>query len=235
MQIFYEHNVKGVYAEGAYYVENCDVEFAELRAYMLSKCLQDPYCDLDHEIDGFLAAYYGPGSGSMRKIIDLFTKYAGAEDGGMWVYYTTWACMRKISPATAAYIDILWKQAKKGADGEQLAHIERSELSWRCWKACAAMGEFSYFRPCRFDAKEQLLADLIAADVTMLSEGRKDDLSELDRDLIRYATPDDWVYDCRTSELTQKRIRIEKMVEKCPLLAFIAFILNIKMSENNTR
>ena len=42
MQILYEHNVKGVYVEGNYYVDKCDTEFSELRAYMISKCLQDP-------------------------------------------------------------------------------------------------------------------------------------------------------------------------------------------------
>lgn len=53
MQIFYENNVKGMYVEGNYYMDRCDTEFGELRAYMISKCLQNPYCDLEKEAAGF--------------------------------------------------------------------------------------------------------------------------------------------------------------------------------------
>ena len=42
MQIFYENNVKGMYVEGNYYMNRCDTEFGELRAYMISKCMQNP-------------------------------------------------------------------------------------------------------------------------------------------------------------------------------------------------
>lgn len=69
LQVFYEHNVKGVYEEGNYYIRDVDTEFGELRSYMLSKCLQNPYCDLDAEINGFLNAYYGPGGEYIRRAI----------------------------------------------------------------------------------------------------------------------------------------------------------------------
>ena len=61
IQVFYENHVKGVYEEGNYYIGYCDAEFGDLRAYMISKCLQDPYRDLGPEVEGFLEAFYGPG------------------------------------------------------------------------------------------------------------------------------------------------------------------------------
>ena len=58
MQIFAEHGVKGVYEEGNYYIAECDTEFGELRAYLLSRLMQNPYCDLEKETEGFLNAFY---------------------------------------------------------------------------------------------------------------------------------------------------------------------------------
>ena len=82
IQVFSENNVKGVYEEGNYYIDNCDTEFGELRAYMISKCLQNPYCDIAAETEGFLAAYYGPGYKDIKKIIDLHLENACKINGG---------------------------------------------------------------------------------------------------------------------------------------------------------
>ena len=231
MQIFYEHNVKGVYVEGNYFMDSCDTEFGELRAYMIAKSLQDPYCDLDAEIDGFLDAYYGPGGKYMRKILDIFTKKAGTFDGHMTHLYSSWATMRPILSVTVAQIDYYWNQAKKLADETQLAHLERSELSWRWWKANAAKGEFSYFRFRRGDAKEQLAQDLYDHGVTVLQEVFYEDLTAMDRDLIRYAAPDQWHNNALENEDVQKRVRIEKFVEKCPpLFGIVGYFYNLANS-----
>ena len=227
MQILYEHNVKGVYVEGNYYIDKCDTEFAELRAYMISKCLQDPYCDLDKEVDGFLQAYYGPGGKLVGKILDIYCAHAGSFDGTLWIYYGSWACMRPMPAMTVKLVDSLWCLAKKDAEGKCLANLERSELSWRWWKASAAMGEFSYLSPCRGDEKEKLFEDLKNAGVTMLHEGRIEDYATFDRDLIRYAMPDEWSIDDRNADHVQKRIQIEKLIEKIPLFAPIGYIFNL--------
>ena len=227
MQILYEHNVRGVYVEGNYYVDKCDTEFSELRAYMISKCLQDPYCDLDKEVDGFLQAYYGPGGEAVGKILDIYSAHAGSFDGTLSIYYGSWASMRPMPAVTVALADALWERAKKDAEGKCLANLERSELSWRWWKASAAMGEFSYLSPCRGDEKEKLFEDLKNAGVTMLHEGRIEDYATFDRDLIRYAMPDEWSIDDRNADHVQKRIQIEKLIEKIPLFAPIGYIFNL--------
>ena len=232
IQILYEHNVKGVYVEGNYYVRSCDTEFAELRAYMISKCLQDPYCDLSKEVDGFLDAYYGPGGKFMRKIIDLYTLHAGSYDGHMVIYYGSWACMRPISSATAELIDGYWAAAKCLAEtDDQLANINRSELSWRWYKSCGGKCEFSFFSPKRGDENEKLYHDLLDAGVTVLYEAWEGDIREIDPDVIRYCVPDRWKVGAENDPNTQKMIKYNKLAEKFPpLFGFFAFFQCMNVS-----
>ena len=61
----------------------------------------------------------------------------------------------------------------------------------------------------------------------MLHEGRVEDYATFDRDLIRYAMPDEWSIDDRNAEHVQKRIQIEKLIEKIPLFAPIGYIFNL--------
>ena len=225
MQIFYEHNVKGVYVEGNYFIDDCDTEFGALRAYMIAKCLQDPYRDLDPEINGFLNAYYGRGGKYMRRIIDIFTKSAGTFDGHMTFLYSSWASMRPILSATVAQIDLYWTIAKKLANEEQLANLQRSELSWRWWKANAAKGEFSHLNPCRADKQEALYHDLLDAGVTILQEFTYEDLKAIDLDVIRYAPPDMWHVGVEDEEDVQGFMKANKLVEKFPpLFALYGYI-----------
>ena len=225
IQIFYEQNVKGVFVEGNYFVDSCDTEFAALRAYMIAKCLQDPYCELDPEINGFLNAYYGPGGNYVRKIIDIFTRHAGTFDGHMTFLYSSWATMRPIVSATVAQIDLYWALAKRKANEEQRANLERSELSWRWWKANAAKGEFSHLNFRRADRQEELYQDLLDAGVTLLQEFVYEDLTAIDRDVIRYAPPDLWHVGAENDEQTQGFIKANKLVEKFPpLFAIYGYI-----------
>ena len=150
-----------------------------------------------------------------------------ANDGTLSIYYGSWASMRPMPAVTVALADALWERAKKDSEGVYLENLERSELSWRWWKASAAMGEFSYLSPCRGDEKEKLFEDLKKAGVTMLHEGRIEDYVTFDRDLIRYAMPDEWSIDDRNAEHVQKRIRIEKLIEKMPLFAVVGYIFNL--------
>ena len=229
MQILYEHNVKGVYVEGNYYMDACDTEFGELRAYMISKCLQDPYCDLDSEINGFLAAYYGPGWKHMRMILDNYIKYAGTFDGHACIYYSSWSCMRPLP--TTAIIDTCWRLAKKEAAEEtQLANIERSELSWRWYKANAMKGEFSVLNPMRFKNKEQLYHDLLNSGVTRFSEFISEDLTQIDPDVIRYEIPDRWHVGTENEEKTQKAIQYGRISRWVPIFGVIEYFWQLRNS-----
>ena len=191
IQIFYENNVRGVFEEGNYYMRNCDAEFGDLRSYMISKCLQDPYCDLESEINGFLSAFYGPAGKTMRKIVDMYASHGPSsflrhlsigENPRLCFLFT---------PRALAKMDALWARAEKEAEtDEQRSRVERSELSWRFWKACVGRGEFSLLNPGRFDENEKLFDDLKAFGVKQLNESGYGDY--LDCACIRYAPADKW-------------------------------------------
>lgn len=198
IQIFYENHVKGVYEEGNYYIRSCDAEFGELRAYMIAKSLQDPYCDMETEVNGFLEAYYGPGWENIKEIIDRHIAAAGGDpkhdvgSGHVGIGEGTNQSFA-FNDREVAQIDALWAKAKKAAEDEtQLEHIERSELSWRFWKASVdnGKGEFSILNPKRFDEKQKLFEDLQAFGVTMLNEGGQGDY--LDCICVRYVPACEW-------------------------------------------
>ena len=175
MQIFYEHNARGVYEEGAYYVDSCDAEFGELRAYLISKLLQDPYCDYSAEMNGFLKAFYGDGWRSLRKYIDLTSRVAARTHVGIYEHKLE---SLAFLPGETAYAELLWKDAKSKATGEALEHVLRSELSWRFYKASAGLGEFADpFRA--VDARRRLVADFEKYGITMMNEGTQPVLNPL--------------------------------------------------------
>ena len=63
IRLFAENNVIGVFEQGAYNTDGTG-EFAELRAYLISKLLQDPYMseeEFNRHRDEFLKGYYGDG------------------------------------------------------------------------------------------------------------------------------------------------------------------------------
>ncbi len=190
IQTFYENNVKGVYEEGNYYMNRCNTEFGELRSYMISKCLQDPYCDLDSEVNGFLRAYYGPGWQSIKKIIDMHVSHPGVGSGGhLWIYDSASQCFG-FTDAEISEIDDLWNFAKKAGGKEFSENITRSELSWRFWKSCMRKGEFSPSNPKRYDENEKLFKDLKDSGVELISEFADGDY--LDCVCVRYVPADDW-------------------------------------------
>lgn len=232
MQIFYENNVKGMYVEGNYYMNRCDTEFGELRAYMISKCMQDPYCDLDKEVAGFCDAYYGPGGKYVKKIVDTFTRHSGSFDGEMAIYYGSWACMRPFTAIEARIIDGLWKKAENAAEtDEQLANLKRTELSWRWWKASAGKCEFSFFSRKRAAEKEKLYEDLLASGVIDFAEFSAEDVRAIDKEVIRYATPDQWHVGSENKEDCQTQMKIEKLAERFPpLFGIVAFFYTMTHS-----
>jgi hypothetical protein len=64
IRFFVNNGVKGIFEEGCYNTEGGDM--AELKAYLMAKCLWNPDCDADRAIDEFLDAYYGRAAGPIR-------------------------------------------------------------------------------------------------------------------------------------------------------------------------
>lgn len=191
IQIFYEHNVKGVYEEGNYYMGDCDTEFGELRAYMISKCLQNPYCDLEKEVDGFLTAYYGAGGKYIGKALKIMSEKAGNKH--LTINQETRDTMR-LRPVEVSQIEKCWRAAKELAQTDtELENINRSELSWRFWKAGEKRGEFCLMNPKRFDEKRKLFDDIIASGTTRLGENQPK-LDYADCGIPEYVSPDRWQF-----------------------------------------
>ncbi len=183
MQIFYEHNVKGVYEEGNYYIGYCDGEFGELRAYLIARLLQNPYCDYGKAMNDFLYFYYGNGGGYIGDFIDKMTENAKKQ------HVTIYTSMKKSLTFTEKEVktcDELWEKAKIGASEEELSHILRSEISWRYWKASCNKGEFGGIH--KIEERKQLLADMKAFGITMLNEGGSFTYSEK----LEYFSPTYW-------------------------------------------
>ncbi len=194
VQIFYENNVKGIYEEGNYYIAECDGEFGELRTYLLSKLMQDPYCDYDAEMNGYLEAVYGAGWQNIREFIDVMTEHAVTYLGHLYIYQKSQKTLYGMTNEDVERCDQLWEAAKAKAETEeQLAQLCRSELSWRYWKCSNRKGEFSLlqFPYVWMNANERLHHDMKDMGILKLGEGGRNPLSNCEL-LYLYRAPQKW-------------------------------------------
>lgn len=65
-------------------------EFCELKAYILSKLLWDPYQDIDPIIDDFLTGYYGDAGLYVREYIDLMHDALEKSDASLSIFGSPW-------------------------------------------------------------------------------------------------------------------------------------------------
>lgn len=69
IRTFRDNNAIGIMEQAAY--QSRGGEFAELRAYVLSKLLWDPECDVQTVINDFMYGYYGRAGQHVRRYFDL--------------------------------------------------------------------------------------------------------------------------------------------------------------------
>jgi len=69
VKFFVNHNVKGLFEQGAY--QSYGAEMAELRAWVLAKLLWDPTLDDQKLIDEFITGYYGPAGPHIKEYLDI--------------------------------------------------------------------------------------------------------------------------------------------------------------------
>jgi len=69
IQAFRDNHAIGIMEQAAY--QSRGGEFAELRAYVISKLLWDPECDVEKVIDDFMSGYYGRSGQHVRRYFDL--------------------------------------------------------------------------------------------------------------------------------------------------------------------
>lgn len=165
IQVFYENNVAGVYEEGNYYMAQCDGEFGELRSYLLSKLMQNPYIDYDAYMNEFLEAYYGAGWESIREFIDMTIEKPVPDKEHLMIYVSMTETLG-FTTEDVAKADSLWEKAKNEAQTDaQKNNIIRSEICWRLWKA------YNFFDK---NYNEELIRDIKDLGITMTHEGDSD-------------------------------------------------------------
>ena len=84
IQFFIENNVTGLYEQGN--GEDLSGEFGELRYYLLSKLMWNPYGDVDRWMREFMAGYYGMGAQPIREYIDAMIKHVNEENVHVHIY-----------------------------------------------------------------------------------------------------------------------------------------------------
>jgi len=81
VRFFADHNVKGIFEQGAYTTNGA--EMAELRAWVLAKLLWNPSLDGQKLIDQFIEGYYGPAGPHLKAYLD--TIHDAVEQSGDWL------------------------------------------------------------------------------------------------------------------------------------------------------
>lgn len=165
MQFFYESGVKGVYEEGNFQME-AECEFGELRAFLISKLMQNPYCEFTALRDEFCRAYYGAGGIYICRFLDIITENAANRHLSI---YEPMSSTLTLSKEQIELCDSLWQEAKSRTDSEDREHVRASEICWRWWKYKNRVSEFSS----PFTLKKQadrLKKDIADLGVTHLSE-----------------------------------------------------------------
>lgn len=204
VQIFAENNVKGVYEEGNYYIADCDAEFGEMRTYLLSKLMQNPYLDYSAEMDGYLNAVYGDGGKYIREFIDIMTEHAVTKKKHLSIYQAPTDTLYNMRKKDVEYCNELWEKAKAAATtDEQLQQLRRSELSWRYWKNANKRGEFSrwQFAYKYMNEGEKLHNDLKEMGIRFLGEGGVHGISDCEllylyRPVTKWTTLyEEWFWD----------------------------------------
>jgi len=125
VRFFAEHNVRGVFEQGAY--QSFGAEFSELRSWVLAQLLWNPWQDDRALIDEFLDGYYGRAAPYIRQYMAM-----------MWRASKGWK-LGCFSPVTASFLNFkvlskaedLWRRAEAAVGGDpELAARTRLGRVW---------------------------------------------------------------------------------------------------------
>ena len=81
VKFFADHNVKGIFEQGAYTTNGA--EMAELRAWVLAKLLWNPSRDGEALINEFIEGYYGPAAPDIKAYLKV--THDAVEQSGDWL------------------------------------------------------------------------------------------------------------------------------------------------------
>ena len=134
MKFFAENNVKGVFEQGN--SSGPSGEFGELRAYLITKLLQNPYMtskEYDTHMKEFLADYYGEGWEYILKYINSFKTYAttSGANAAMGIYSSPLTVVSKKALGDMEANYNAWWDAAEAAAGDRLEYVQRSRIQLR--------------------------------------------------------------------------------------------------------
>jgi hypothetical protein len=128
IQFFAEHGVSAMFEQGNKEVGG---EFAELRGYLLSKLLWDPYLNVDTLMGDFLQGYYGAAALPMRMYIDEMQKALAKAGQPLRIFGTPWdAETSYLTPELITKYETLFDQAEASvsAEPEMLERVKIARL-----------------------------------------------------------------------------------------------------------
>ena len=123
IQTLQENNAIGIMEQAAY--QSRGGEFSELRSYLISKLLWNPYCNTDEVINDFIFGYYGRSGKLVREYFDLLQHRVTPEHHFQY----------GITPTDQLFSDkfvnqsvAIFEQAEKIADNTEVLH--RVEMAY---------------------------------------------------------------------------------------------------------
>ena len=135
MQFFAEHNAKGMFPQGNR--ESTTGEFGELRAYLLSKLMMNPYMGEEEYyalMDEFLEAYYGDGWTYIRMYIDKTSEIFENYCGDIYMHPLARVPAEEFIAQMQSFTD-WWDKAEELADETHKDNVHKSSLQWRWFLA----------------------------------------------------------------------------------------------------
>jgi hypothetical protein len=178
VKFFVDHNVKGIFEQGAY--QSYGSEMAELRAWVLAKLLWDPSHDGALLTNEFIEGYYGPAAAEIKAYLKI--THDAVEASGDWL-----GCFES---HTAKYLslDTLsrgWQRLKAAEAAVQndpalQFRVQTAELPvlytflmrWRELRAAAQAANAEWpMPPSVQDAYDQFMTIAKKKNVTRLNEG----------------------------------------------------------------
>ncbi len=174
MKYFADNNVIGMYEQGNFLSYTGDCE--ELRAYLLSKLMWDPYMsekEYQEIMDDFLEGYYGDGWMYIREYIDTMCDMATDNYMTYKTNVKDFITLDRFSTtkekkAFIEYLESAWANALALADEEHYEHVEKSSIQGTY--ARLMINWTTKDGPPRF---EKLYNLLVKYNITHLSEGQK--------------------------------------------------------------
>ena len=131
LRFFADNHVKGYYPEGNYICPSG--EFGELRAYLLSKAMWNPYISAEEyqeEMNGFMEAYYGEGWEYLLDFIKFTEEESAKVVPNMWSHPFE-MITRDAYNANRERLDKDWDEAERLAVGPQKLNVQKSRCQYK--------------------------------------------------------------------------------------------------------